>query len=205
MLISFYYSIYDRFILGMERNTENGIQIFGKTIGIYSNSRFGRSCLCQFGRSCLCLGTGHIRILVTLQYIWSAESSIWGFYKLLRISLLVYSPRHAIEPFFVILDNSRYWGHLKALSQDARTAIYHDDILWYHIMKFRHNTRWRIHLLWWFYSHWIIRDKPSWPFYRCGVWTLCLHTSTFVFTRARVYRWVNLGKKYTTFCLDIPH
>ena len=46
---NFFSLFYDRFILGMERNTENGIQIFGKTIGIYSNSRFGRSCLHQFG------------------------------------------------------------------------------------------------------------------------------------------------------------
>ena len=34
-----------RFKLGMGMNTENGIRIFGITIRIYSNIRFGRSCI----------------------------------------------------------------------------------------------------------------------------------------------------------------
>ena len=48
----------------MGTNSENGIRIFSITIRIYSNIRFGRSCLCRFGRLFLCRGTGHVRIMV---------------------------------------------------------------------------------------------------------------------------------------------
>ena len=68
----------------MGTNTENGIQIFGITIPIYLNIRFGRSSLCRF-RSFLCPGTRHIARTYTdtvtsqdqleVQKLWSGVSS----------------------------------------------------------------------------------------------------------------------------------
>ena len=50
--------------INRRNHIENGIRIFDITIRIYSNIRFGRSCLCRFGRSFLCPGTEQIWILV---------------------------------------------------------------------------------------------------------------------------------------------
>ena len=75
--------------VGMGTNTENGIRIFGITIRIYSNIRFGRPCLRGFRRSFPCPGTEHTRILVQYTIKLRCGNWVWGFYKLFRIRLLV--------------------------------------------------------------------------------------------------------------------